>query len=399
MTHDRTSAQKLIAATVMMCLLGAGLTRGAVVAVLVAPAAGYPATKQETSGNPPEPPWPDYVLLRFAGAAGRQIGSEERREAVAQALAASAVAAHVLICQDGAAPVSGAAFDRLCAEPDQAAAPLWWDGAIAIHRGAVTTVTGTIQLALGEGPSQHAPVFFVPPPVVLLGSLSEAETEGAALRAMSAQLAAMPELSRWFGRLADQPGLRRAALVDDPATGLAPPPYEQHAKGGGSGVAPAPVSATGAGTTPLAPAGATGSAALAPAATATVSGAIAKEKPAGATGGIEAAFEVRQAVIGKGFGLGVDGTLRIGKEGVSFSRQGVAQPEWTIRWPDLAAAARDGGLWDAPFPLVLRERNGTRHYLARIGDHERYLDGGPILLMIARARGAFPRLSGETAKP
>jgi hypothetical protein len=377
MTHHRSSAWHRTAAALLAGLLCAATSPPPAVALAAAPAGDRAAGP----GSPPAAAAPrpsETVLLRFAAAAGRQIGGDERREVVAQALLAAAAAAHVPICWHGAASLGGAALDRRCAEPSQDAAPLWWDGAIAINRGAVIRVTGSLQLALGEGPPKQAPAFFLPPPIVLPRNLGEAEIEGATLRELSAQLAAMPELGEWFRRLTPPPGLQRAELAKAPA---AEPPD--------AGGRPAAVGAA----SPPTPAGAAVEPPpYHPAAAAPAPAATAAEK-------LDAVFVVRQAVIGQGFALGVDGKLHVGATGVSFSHEGQSRPEWTIRWRDLAVAAKDEGIWDAPYPLVLRERGGTPRYLVRMDSRGHYLEGGPILAAIARGRGSSHQPEATPLQP
>ncbi|HEY2293436.1 MAG TPA: hypothetical protein VGM86_22260 [Thermoanaerobaculia bacterium] len=348
---------------------------------------------------------PDYVLLRFSDAAGRQAGGGERREAVTQALLASAASAHVLICHHGAAGFGGTRLDQLCADPVHDVPPLWWDAAIAINRGAVTTVTVSLQLALGDSPPKKAPPFFLLPPVTLPADLGAGETEGAALREISAQLAAMPAIAAWFRQTARQPGMMRASLVEQPptapppTTAAEPPPYDPaavaQAADDDDAIPAAPALEAGSAAT-------SGDAAARPEAATKAGPARAprQEKPtASSAEKVDADFEVRQAIVGQGFGLGNDGRLHVGAEGVSFSRRGQSSPEWTIRWRDLAAAAKDEGLWDAPFPLALRERGGTSHFIVRIDAHGRYVDGTPLLAAITRGRRSAPAEAAPASGP
>ncbi|HWN42884.1 MAG TPA: hypothetical protein VNW71_11720 [Thermoanaerobaculia bacterium] len=97
-------------------------------------------------------------------------------------------------------------------------------------------------------------------------------------------------------------------------------------------------------------------------------------------------FKVRVAVIGSGFSEGVTGLLRISEKGLSFVPQGKSREDWAIRWHGLAEAKSDTGLWDAPYPLVLIERSGRKHYLVRLDRKGSYLPGAPLLSAIEKGR-------------
>jgi hypothetical protein len=100
----------------------------------------------------------------------------------------------------------------------------------------------------------------------------------------------------------------------------------------------------------------------------------------------ERIFPVQLAVVGRGFGAGVRGWLRVSSEGVSFSAERPASAGWTVRWPDFAAAQADDGVWDAPYPLAILERDGKKHFFNRLDGTGRYQEGGEILEAIAKAR-------------
>lgn len=99
-------------------------------------------------------------------------------------------------------------------------------------------------------------------------------------------------------------------------------------------------------------------------------------------------FNVRLARVGSGFEAGTSGMLRISEAGLDFIPKGQARVGWTVRWRDLAAARADeDGFWDALYPPVLLvERGGRKHYLARIDAQGRHLPADPVLASIAEAR-------------
>ncbi len=124
----------------------------------------------------------------------------------------------------------------------------------------------------------------------------------------------------------------------------------------------------------------------------------------------ERTFLVRLAVIGRGFGDGADGRLRISSQGLSFTGEGPPRASWIVHWPDLAAARPDDGYWDAPYPLVIVERGGKKHYLNYVDGNGHYLAGKEILEAIVKARQAAnpskatsgaggPAPAGEGEKP
>jgi hypothetical protein len=329
-----------------------------------------------------------YVVLRFAASAGRQLGSDERREALSQALIASANESHVLICYHGAAgALGGTALDPLCAAPSRDMKELWWDAAIAIHRAGKTTATCSLQLALGQGPPKQAPAFFLTPPVVLQGKPSAADAESAALREVSAQLAGNPALAAWFRKVAKAPGQLHAQLAKvAPQTASSDTTEAPRRKMMIEGPSAAPADSGGA----------TAGGVLAPSpAAAAPAGPAADTMPPPVAVPPETTFAVRQAAIGQGFSGGHDGFLRIGGDGLTFSRTPQGPVEWTIRWRDLVSATRDDGLWDAPFPLALTDKGAKTRYVARIDYQGRFLDGGALLAAIARGR----ELARSAARP
>ncbi len=104
-------------------------------------------------------------------------------------------------------------------------------------------------------------------------------------------------------------------------------------------------------------------------------------------------FLVRQAQAGVGFNTGVKGRLAISGAGIVFTPQGAGREKWAVSWKDFAEARPEEGLWDAPFPFVIVERGGARHYLARLGEGGQYLAAAPVLSSILeeRRRQAAPR--------
>ncbi len=121
------------------------------------------------------------------------------------------------------------------------------------------------------------------------------------------------------------------------------------------------------------------------------------EKPAEAEK--ELSFRVRVAAIGGGFTRGASGLLRISEQGVSFVPQGKTGEGWTIRWPELAEARNDTGLWDAPYPLVLIERSGRKRYVARLDQEGSYLPGAPLLSAIEKGRRKQKEPAAGKPKP
>ncbi len=325
-----------------------GMTAGAHAATTTAASSG-------TVGKAGDAP---YVLLRFAAEAGSQVGSDERREALTQALIASASAAHVLICRHGVAAAGGPSFDRMCSEPNRAIPELWWDAAIAIHRAGETTVTCSLQLALGDRAPKAAPAFFLTPPITLPADLGAASVEGAALREVSAEIAANPYLVAWFRQVAKLPGPTGAKAAETPP---AAPPAAAERPAREPAVAATKAAGAGSGKAPPPPPQA------------------------------ETSFTVRQAVIGEGFGGGADGYLRIGSEGVAFSRKEQGPAEWTIRWKDLASASQNDGIWDAPFVIALVEKGGRVRYLTRTDGRGHYLAGDAVLAAITHRRESPPK--------
>ncbi len=101
----------------------------------------------------------------------------------------------------------------------------------------------------------------------------------------------------------------------------------------------------------------------------------------------EQSFRVRVALIGRGFGEGSTGLLRVSETGLSFLQQGKSKQDWAIRWKDLAEARKDEGLWDAPYPLVLIERGGRKHFIAHVDQKGHYLPGQAVLSAISKSRG------------
>lgn len=97
----------------------------------------------------------------------------------------------------------------------------------------------------------------------------------------------------------------------------------------------------------------------------------------------EASFRVRQGVIGAGFDTGATGKLRVSALGLEFLKIGSSRPKWSVRWAELAAASKDGGIWDLPFPLVIVDRSGARRYIALLDERGRCIPGDPLLFEIS----------------
>ncbi|HEX7186084.1 MAG TPA: hypothetical protein VF756_29935 [Thermoanaerobaculia bacterium] len=98
-------------------------------------------------------------------------------------------------------------------------------------------------------------------------------------------------------------------------------------------------------------------------------------------------FPVRVALIGGGFAAGVSGRLSISRQGIAFTPKKKGGEAWSVPWRELAEARRDDGLWDVSYPILIAERKGRKHYVARIDDRGRYLSGDAILSAINRSRG------------
>lgn len=113
----------------------------------------------------------------------------------------------------------------------------------------------------------------------------------------------------------------------------------------------------------------------------------------------EQSFKVRVAAIGGGFSQGVTGALRISETGIAFTSQGKGGENWSIRWQNLVEAKNDTGIWDAPYPLVLVERGGRKHYIARLDQKGTYLPGAPLLSAIADERRKQKSSQPKTAEP
>jgi hypothetical protein len=336
-----------------------------------------------------------YVVLRFAAGAGRRLGSERWR-AVAEALSASADAGGAIVCRQGVAATRDPGFDGLCAGTGFAATPLWWDATLALRPGDPTTATMSLQLALGEAPPARAPALFAFGPVVVPVSGGGVAAERAALVSLAGAVGASPEVRAWIKALAHRPGVMRVALPDP----LEPPsPTASERVGGGAApdigeagaaVSPAAEEAPAAVTVPLAAAPRSSEALELPPGTATPELRDENER----TGTATVTFSVRQAVVGTGFGVGMAGRLAISPQGISLTTAGHERPNWNLPWRELASAARDGGIWEVPFVLVLRARDGSRRYLAQVDARGRYVSGQPILEAIA-ARARVSRRAGE----
>lgn len=109
-----------------------------------------------------------------------------------------------------------------------------------------------------------------------------------------------------------------------------------------------------------------------------------EQEPAAA----EDSFPVRVALIGGGFAAGVSGRLSISRQGIAFTPKKKGGEAWSVPWRELAEARRDDGLWDVSYAILISDRKGRKHYVARIDDRGRYLSGDAILSVISRSRRA-----------
>jgi hypothetical protein len=383
------------------------------------------------------------VVLRAAERCGASLTAGERR-AVEEALLARAWEAGVVVCHGGLASPGPAAFAALCARPGAEISPLWWDLRVEASRREGTQIaSATLRLALSDGPPRGAPELFLLGPFVLPPAAAAVDAQAEALRAVTDSLRSSPALLGWLRGLAARPGLlhvrpapsgSRAATPSEPDEAPVAEPQEAggdevnawnaevlritdllidgnewqlreaedkadrllrearlpaelaararelKAKAAAklaSGEAPGQASES---SPPVAP-----TPAVAPVAAAPVD-----ESP-------ETVFPARLAVVGKGFGVGAEGQLRLTREGIAFLRKGQAAPEWSLSWADLASASRDDGLWESPFTLLLVERGGRKRYLSLIDGRGRYVAGDPLLNAIAAGRKASKRSPGKVA--
>jgi hypothetical protein len=383
----RGSARLPLAAMPLLpALLGAGPA---------APSGGEAALRRDAAGGRGE----QYVVLRFAAAAGRRLAAERWR-AVADGLSAGADAAGVIICRGGVASTLDPAFDRLCAEAEAAATPLWWDASLALKPGNPTTAALSLQLDLGERPPARAPALIAFAPVVVPASGDASAAERTALHALAGAVAANPEVHAWFRVLRHRPGVARFAVRDSPRPAdqggppdAADPRVSSPAEDEPDARLPRAAHPAGEPDAPqlraAQPAGEPDAAAPRAAPVELWSG-----SPGDAAG--EVTFAVRQAVVGKGFGVGPEGRLSISPQGMKFTPLRSGRPGWSLAWRELASAARDQGIWEVPFVVVLRTKDGSRRHIAQLDANGRCVSGRPILEAIAaRARGS--RQSAEAA--
>lgn len=100
----------------------------------------------------------------------------------------------------------------------------------------------------------------------------------------------------------------------------------------------------------------------------------------------QAEFRVRMGVVGRGFGAGDHGLLRVSEEGLEFTPWKPGGERWSLPWSRLASATEDEWLWDVRHPIVVQERGGRRRYLVRIGNSGDYLPASAILDAIREGR-------------
>jgi hypothetical protein len=380
------------------------------------------------------------VVVRAAAHCGASLIPGER-EAIENVLLARAWEAGVVVCHDGIAPDKAPAFAEICAKPGPEVTPFWWDLQVEATRHQETWVaSATLRLALTEGPPRGAPGIFLLGPVVLPSGLADAAIPAEALRGMTASLRSSPPLFGWLQSVTERTGLLHVRPL--PAEGTAPPAAEgaepQPKESGApvpAGASPQEVDAWSAevlgitdllieGRTPELHEAAERAGRLLredrlPADLATRVRQLKEkaetklgsaevpiplvepppyvpprvEKPDGER--VDTTFSARLAVVGKGFGPGPEGQLRLTREGIAFSRKGQDAADWSISWGDLASASRDDGLWESPFTLLLVERSGGKHYLSLTDERGRYVTGDRLLKVISERQKAAKHSRGE----
>jgi hypothetical protein len=378
------------------------------------------------------------IVLRATNGSGASLASGER-QAVEEVLLARAWAAGVVVCHDGLASPGPAAFAGICADPDSEASPFWWDLKVETTRRERTWMaSATLRLALSDGPPRKAPEIFLLGPFVLPPGIAAGGALGEAVRAITASLRSSPALLGWFHGLAGRPGLPHVRpLPSGEAVGsqrsvapAAPSPDDRagevdawkaevlritdlliegnpwQAREAGEradrllrdGRLPADLAARVRVLKEKAAAKLAGERAQS----------LPAEPPAMPPGAPPASeepvsqradktFSARLGVAGKGFEAGLEGQLRLAREGISFHRNGRSAVDWSVSWADLTSASRDDGLWESPFTILLVERTGHKRYLSLTDGHGRYVAGDPLLSAIAAGKKAFRRSPGEAA--
>jgi hypothetical protein len=382
------------------------------------------------------------VVVRAAAHRGASLIPGER-EAIEDVLLARAWEAGVVVCRDGKAPDNSPAFTELCAKPAPEVTPFWWDLQIEATRHQEAWVaSATLRLALTEGPPRGAPEIFFLGPVVLPSGLADAAIPAEALRSMTASLRSSQPLFGWLQSVTERTGLLH--VRPSPAEGTDPPAVEGKERQPAESGVPLPAGASSQevqawnaevlGITDLLIEGHTGQLHEAveragrllreerlPAELATRARQLkekAETKLASSEAPIplvepppfvpprveksdgervDATFSARLAVVGKGFGPGPEGQLRLTREGIAFSHKGQDAADWSISWGDLASASRDDGLWESPFTLLLVERSGGKHYLSLTDGRGRYVPGDRLLKAISEGQKAVKHSRGEIA--
>ena len=386
----------------------------------------------------------DSVVLRAASSRGGSLAPVER-QMIEAVLLERAHQAGVVVCHDGAvSPGSSAAFAALCAGPGEEIAPFWWDLRIdLLEQPGHRMSSAALQLASSDGQPRSAPTILVLGPFLLTSGVGAGEARTEALHAVEAALRRSPEVLEWFHALADRPGMLRAHPLppDIPTAGsnASADPGETAGSNTGETAAagtPAEERAWNAEILRITDLLIDGKAKeakeradallresrlpgdlaartrelkekaearLASAATQPQrldppeqTPAPAPAAPGGAPGGqhSDRAFPVRLGVVGQGFRAGAEGQLRLTREGIDFGRAGKPAVEWSLSWSELASAARDDGLWESPFPILLVERSGRKRYLSMTDGHGHYVAGDPLLAAITEGQREFRQSSG-----